>query len=243
MCTFRWISVRRFTITQVTPNAVCATLEQLTFMGHHHGVTPWGEGEEVPGLPARIDKLDSLVVTLPLTYTAVDKSPGWPNVFYPRHSFTIDVMRTLQKPVASISVAGTLTDEIVIRMNHTTPNYGADCDADGAQTWFDPIVENAVFDGQHYYHYTGWTNQNQVGGVVANFRAFRRVGSDLPVVAACTQIDLVPFFEFLDGFWGSGAGNWLGDIAIGTEVRKHTNGSVIFAAERTYTFVSKPSGC
>jgi hypothetical protein len=105
------------------PNAVCATLEQLTFMGHHHGVTPWGEGEEVPGLPARIDKLDSLVVTLPLTYTAVDKSPGWPNVFYPRHSFTIDVMRTLQKPVASISVAGTLTDEIVIRMNYN-PNYG-----------------------------------------------------------------------------------------------------------------------
>lgn len=223
------------------PNAVCGALHQLTVMGHHQGITPWGEGQAVPGLPAEIDKLDSLVVTLPLTFTAVDEAPASPNVFYNRYGMIIDIFRTSEKPVVGTSVSDTLTDEIVIFMNYN-PEIGASCNEEGAETWFDPIVENAVFDGQHYYHYTAWTNQNQVGGVVANFHGFQRVGGNRPG-SMPTQINLIPFFEFMDTLWGSGAGNWLGDIMIGTEVREHTNGSVVFNAVPAYTFVNKPPPC
>jgi hypothetical protein len=105
------------------PNAVCAALHQLTVMGFHQGVTPWGEGHLVPGLPAEIDKLDSLVVTLPATFTAVDETPGSPNVFYNRYSMIIDVFRTSDEPTPGVSVSNTLTDEVVIFMNHNPNLY------------------------------------------------------------------------------------------------------------------------
>ena len=86
----------------------------------------------------------------------------------------------------------------------------------------------------------GWTNQNQVGGVVVNWHGFQGVGAEQPG-SMPIQIDLIPFFEFMDGFWGSGAGNWLGDVMIGTAVREHTNGSVVFSAEPTFTATAR--GC
>jgi hypothetical protein len=94
----------------------------------------------------------------------------------------------------------------------------------------DPIEANAVFDGFHSYDYQSYGENNAIG---QNYHQFRLVGGDVAGAPIPTNLDMVPFLQYLKRRYDQ-PDLWLGKVTIGAQLYDHTQGSVTFNSTPTF---------
>ncbi len=211
---------------QACPAPAC--MYQFSFSSLHYGIAPWGTDTGAADMPVNVGDLHSLVVVHDITYEATDDAPGVPSDTYARHALIYDLFLTAEKPAAGQDVSASITDEVIIMMNHN-PEY-PDQEACSTST-SDPIEANAVFDGFYHYDYHSFGDDNVIG---QNYHQFRRVGGGVPGAPVPENLDVAPFLRYLK-LRHNQPDLWLGQVTMGTQLYDHTHGSVTFHSPPTFS--------
>ena len=204
---------------------------QFSFEAVHYGVSAWGGSVGPSSLPRSIAGLTSVLVSHDIAYSWVDKKPVHTPPIY-RSRLIYDFFLTNEKPEPRVNKASNVTDEIVITLAHNA-QFALPCGYHGPHQTVRP---NAVQFGGESYDLVDVTDQDRPNPTTrCRMSHFRRVGSTCISGASIKipkSLDLLPFIKFAQGFQPETrprpAGEWLGEVSIGTEIYDETQGRVEF---------------
>lgn len=256
---------------------------QMSFAAVEYGINPWGmstaQGDEVLDLPVKLNDCGSLIVSHTIDFVANDDLPGFHSYdnpssaehnamtddpVYARHALIYDLFLTDGKPAKGIMLAhpkdNRLTDEVIINVNYNAGYPDSEtCNATRPRGIGDVMSESiekkAIFSDGHWYDYHSWSPFDTPSyEIVCNYHQFRRVGGDVEGTPVPTQLDLMPFFNYVQKRKADpaampdeknrkhleGDGLYFGRVIVGMNIYDHTNGSVTFHETPKIKVIPKP---